>query len=175
MNYIENIVIAKPDYCVPAVLEMVLKHYNISNITQDDIAAQFTINQSIYESNPDLWGIIIEKNTINEFFRKNNFSLVEEFISINSYLDEYFMAEKIAQLLSEKFTVICGYNYSWLFGNRDNTFGHVSIITEITPNYDKVKIIDPGPKNPGIKWIDTYSLYCAIKAKRDGLWCIKET
>lgn len=35
-------------------------------------------------------------------------------------------------------------------------------------------LFDPGPRNFGIKKVDTYRLFCGIKHKKDGLWCICE-
>lgn len=39
-NYYEQIV-EKPNFCVPAVLQMVLKHFGVKGMTQDEIATQF--------------------------------------------------------------------------------------------------------------------------------------
>ena len=171
-NYIQKPVVAKPNYCVPAVLEMVLMHYGIQGITQDNIAAQLTIvpeNKGVEHIN---WGAHINDNTINLFFQKNGIELIEKYIPINQIMDSYFFEEKVRDLLHQKISIICGYNYTWLFGNREDSFRHVSIIVDTCSESEKILILDPGPKDSGYKYVSTEDLYYSIKAGKDGLWCI---
>lgn len=42
-EYVEHLVIAKHNYCVPAVLQTVLGHYGIRVFTQEIIAEQLTM------------------------------------------------------------------------------------------------------------------------------------
>lgn len=54
--YTDDVVVAQPNYCVPAVMEMVLKHHSISSFSQDDIAQQLNIAPSDDDIDPKLWG-----------------------------------------------------------------------------------------------------------------------
>lgn len=171
-QYTNDIIIARPNYCVPAVLEMVLNHHGIFAYTQDDIAQQLEIVSADEKNDPRFWGTQISNNTINDFFSQNSISLREQFISIHNFMDDYFLGEEIASLLNQGASIICGYNYTWLFGNRDDVFGHVSIIVGVSNNREKIELLDPGPKNAGYKFVSTADLFSAIKARGDGLWCI---
>lgn len=173
MQYTNDIVVARPDYCVPAVLEMVLKHHNVSSFSQDDIAQQLNIIPADDFIDPKLWGAHISNDTLNHFFDENDIPLHEHYISVHNFMDEYFMGEAIASLLGEGDSIICGYNYTWLFGKKENRFGHVSIIVSISDNLERVELLDPGPKNAGYKTVEISDLYSAIKAHNDGLWCIQ--
>ena len=171
-RYTDDIVVAQPEYCVPAVLEMVLKHHGISSFTQDNIAQQLNIVPADDDVEPKFWGAQISNDTINNFFTRNGIALCEHFISIHNFMDDFFMGEEIASLLAKDMSIICGYNYSWLFGNKDDDFGHVSIIVGISNNRESVELLDPGPKNAGYKTVACVDLFSAIKARSDGLWCI---
>lgn len=167
-----KIVVAKKEYCIPAVLEMVLNIYDIKSLNQDDIASQFTINSS--QNTPEEeWGIVLDNNSINNFFERNDIPLVENFISINQIYDEYDFVDRVKKELLNS-VIICGYNYSYLYGNKDRNFSHVSIILDISDDCKSVYILDPGPKESGFKWVDLYDLYLAIKNRKDGLWCISK-
>lgn len=166
----KDLVIAQPFYCVPACLEMVLRHFGYTNLNQVTIARQLKINRD-YGSDEQTWGARITSNTLNDFFSENNINLVEKFISIHRFLDEYDMTDEIVKYL-ELGSIICGYNYSSLFGLDDRNYQHVSIVSSFDCINDKVRIVDPGPKNSGIKWVDAEKLFYAIKRANDGLWCI---
>ena len=172
-RYTKDLVIAKPNYCVPASMLMVLQHYGIYELTQDNIADSLSITPINENIDHGLWGAHVDNNTLNNFFDKNCIGLTETFVSINSFMDEYFMSDKIEELLSNDVSIICGYNYMYLFGKREDTFGHVSIIFDISDDKRIISIIDPGPKNAGVKRVDASELFYAIKARNDGLWCIK--
>ena len=75
-------------------------------------------------------------------------------------------------MLKKDITVICGYNYSWLYGHKEDSFQHVSIVTEILERGNKVSLLDPGPKAAGYNIVNTEDLYYAIREANDGLWCI---
>lgn len=173
MQYTNDIIVARPNYCVPAVLEMVLNHHNISSFSQNDIAQQLNIVPADDSVDPELWGAHISDDTLNNFFAQNGIPLRERYISIHNFMDEYFMGEKIATLLVNGASIICGYNYTWLFGKKEDRFGHVSIIVSISDNFERVELLDPGPKNAGYKTVGSYDLFAAIKARNDGLWCIQ--
>lgn len=70
----------------------------------------------------------------------------EEFIPIGHFMDDYFMVEKIQELLKRDISVICGYNYTWLYGNQEDSFQHVSIITDVLLLEDKICLVDPDSK-----------------------------
>ena len=172
MKYLEKVVISKPNYCVPATLEMVLKHNNIMSITQDDIAVQLQIIPAEENVVPEMWGAQIKDNTINDFFVSNGIALREKYIPISHFMDEFFLADKISELLLKNVSIICGYNYSWLYGNHKDSYRHVSIIVGISLDNKTVELLDPGPKNAGYNTVRIDTLFDAIKAGHDGLWCI---
>jgi hypothetical protein len=41
MNNSYEPIVAKPNFCVPAVLQMVLKHCGVKEMTQDETASQY--------------------------------------------------------------------------------------------------------------------------------------
>lgn len=174
MKYIDKIVVAKPNWCVPAVLEMVLRHYGISDYTQYSIAEQLNIVPASDDIVATKWGAQIGNNTLNDFFGRNGIKLREDFHSIHLYMDEVFFADEIKTLLAKGITIVCGYSYTWLFGNREDSFGHVSIIVGISGDMQSIYLLDPGPKNAGYKSVSAQDLFYAIKARNDGLWCIQE-
>ena len=166
-----KIVKSKEFYCVPASLETILVRYGINNWDQNRIAEYFSINTD-YSSPQAIWGSIIKKDDINAFFINNSIGLREEFISVMRFVDEYFMVELIKKMLDAEISVICGYNYSSLFGDKKGDWGHVSIATNISDNFRNIELADPGPKYFGYKWVDACDLFNAIKARNDGLWCM---
>lgn len=171
-KYLEQLVISEPNWCVPAVLEMVLKHHRVDTFSQYEIARQLDIVPATDEIEHQKWGAQIRGTTINDFFRANMIPLHEEFIPINRFADECCMIEKIQELLTRNVSVICGYNYTWLYGKQEDTFQHVSIITDVMPQKDQICLLDPGPKDAGYKAVRAEDLFYAIRAACDGLWCI---
>ncbi len=171
-KYLEQVVTAEPNWCVPAVLEMILKHHGIFTFSQLDIAGQLNILPATDEVEHSKWGAQIRENTLNDFFEANVIPLHERFIPISHLLDDYLMIEKIKELLDDNVSIVCGYNYTFLYGNQEDTFQHVSIITEVLSQGSEVCLIDPGPKDAGYKTVKAEDLFYAIKAAKDGLWCI---
>jgi len=167
--------------CVATLLELILKNFGY-NVDRYEIADYFGVNIPFGEKinkiqnycnteDKNKYGIIINQDDINNFFYHYNIKLIEKFISINTLLEETFVP--MIQKMMEDSYVICGFDYGYVYDEPKNKYlGHVSIITEITD--DNVKIFDPGPRNFGIKYLDTYRLFCGIKNKKDGLWCICE-
>lgn len=171
-KYLERIIISEPNWCVPAVLEMVLRHYGINTLSQQDIAKQLDIVPATDEVEHRKWGTQIKENTINVFFEVNKIPLHENFIPIGHFMDDYFMVDKIRELLEKDITVVCGYNYTWLYGDREDSFQHVSIVTEILERGNEICLLDPGPEKAGYKVVKAEDLFYAIRAAKDGLWCI---
>lgn len=172
-KYLEQLVVSEPNWCVPATLEMVLKHHGIDTFSQHEIAKQLDIVSASDEVEHKRWGAQIKENTLNDFFVANMIPLHEEFIPIWHFMDDYFMAEKIQELLKSNISIVCGYNYTWLYGNKEDTFQHVSIIVNVLLQNDQICLLDPGPKNAGYKTVKSEDLFYAIRAARDGLWCIQ--
>lgn len=170
-KYVEQLVIAKPNWCVPAALEMVLIHHGIKTLSQAEIAEQLDIVSAEENVDHKKWGAQIKKNTINNFFETMSIQLHENFLSINYFQDDFFLEEEIQKLLKNNISIICGFNYTWLFGNKEDTFQHVSIIVDILQD-SKVLLLDPGPRDAGYKTVKIQDLFYAIKAAKDGLWCI---
>ena len=67
-KYVDQIVISEPNWCVPAVMEMVLKHNGIGMFSQWDIAKQLDITPAKDEVDHKKWGAQIRKETLNDFF-----------------------------------------------------------------------------------------------------------
>lgn len=173
-NYMFAPVIAKRNYCVPATLQMVLEHYNIQGFDQDKIASSLSIVSDDDTVEHVKWGTQIDNDTLNNFFGNNHINLQEKYVPINHFMDGYFMIHRLKELLQNDISIICGYNYTWLFGNREDTYRHVSIIVDVDVMSEKVLLLDPGPKDAGYKYVSAEKLFCAIKAGRDGLWCISK-
>lgn len=173
-KYVEQIVIAKPNWCVPAALEMVLKHFGIEAYSQEIIAEQFEIVPATDNMNHSKWGAQINNGTINSFFTANQLALYEKYIPITHFYDEYSMVEIVRELLQKNTSIICGYNYTRLFGKGEDTFQHVSIIVELLAYDEEIRLLDPGPREAGYKTVKTVDLFYAIRAAQDGLWCIEE-
>lgn len=171
-NYVEKCVKARPNFCVPAVLEMVLQHYGISGFSQDDIAKQLNIFDADDNVDHRMWGAQIGNDTLNIFFATNHIQLEESYIPINHIIDDLFMGEIIKNKLSQNSSIICGYTYTWLFGSCEDTYGHVSIIVEYDEISNQIVLLDPGPKESGYKKVHAEDLFRAIKEAKDGLWCI---
>ncbi|OUO37945.1 C39 family peptidase [Flavonifractor sp. An306] len=172
-KYVINNVIAEQNWCVPATLEMVLKHFGFMDITQYDIAKQLIIVSDQECIDHKKWGAQIKTNTLNNFFSKNHIPLIEEYIPISHFIDDFFMIDKLEELLAKGITVVCGFNYTYLYSSREDTFQHVSIITEVVKGGREVTLLDPGPKDAGYKTVRAEDLFLAIQAAGDGLWCIK--
>lgn len=172
MNNSYEPIVAKPNFCVPAVLQMVLKHFGVKEMTQDEIASQLFITPDRNDVEHINWGARIENDTLNIFFQNNGLELQEKYISINQFMDSSFLIDKLQELIQKQVSIICGYNYTWLFGDREDTFRHVSIVVDVFLNEDKVLLLDPGPKDAGYKYVSADKLFYAIKAGKDGLWCI---
>lgn len=172
--YVEHLIIAKHNYCVPTVLQMVLEHYGIRGFTQEIIAEQLTMvpdDKNIDHAN---WGAQITDNTLNDFFKNNGINLYEHYIHINHFMDEYFLVMKYIicyKRESQLFMVLIIHGY---MGIRKITYRHVSIIVPFNPKSEMVNLLDPGPKEVGYKEVSADKLYQAIKAGKDGLWCINE-
>ena len=181
MKIEDSLIVAKPYLCVPAILETTLKYYGIFNFDQEKIASNFEIfvppnfnsRKPYYHETIDSnkWGIVLKDYSINTFFRNNSIPLRETFISIYTIYDEFNMKDLIEEMLKIDSVMICGYNYSAVFGENDSDIGHVSIIKGLKKGYEDIILLDPGPKNPGLKSVNSYDLYNAIKRKKDGI-CI---
>lgn len=162
--------IAKRNFCVPAVLQMLLEHHGIHGFSQERIAEQLVIIPDDNDIDHSTWGTQITNNTLNCFFKNNNIPLRERFIRSNIFIDEFYFEDEICELLKSNFSIICGFNYTTLFGNSEDTYRHVSIITDV--NKGIITLLDPGPKNSGYKEVSSYKLLQAINMAKDGLWCI---
>jgi hypothetical protein len=135
-----------------------------------------SISQSIknfeYTNDEDKWGIVIDKDTINNFFKKKNLPLIETYISI-SEIAEYNFYDILNTAILNNNHVIFGYDYNLLFKNIKSKIGHVSLISRVISD-SIIEIYNPGPENWGLKQFKLDDLYYAIKAKNDGLWIISK-
>jgi hypothetical protein len=132
-----------------------------------------SIKKYEYSTEKKKWGILLEEESINSFFKKRNLPFVEMYIPIN-IITEYNFFNILSTAISNNNHIIFGYDYTMLYEGIKGDIGHVSIVNHITSK-DIIEIIDPGPKNYGVKQISIYELYCSIKSWNDGLWIIKKT
>lgn len=175
-------IIAENYLCVPAVLETILKSEDVLEIDKYMIANYFgvvlppevvypqVLNYSHSEDSKEQ-GIILKHDSINNFFKDNKIPMNELYVRIN-FIDRDFFADYIYdQLISGKH-IVCGYEYHTLYKNIGKYSGHVSVITDVDVKKDVLYLLDPGPKNPGLKTFLAQDLYCAISKAKDGLWII---
>lgn len=85
--------------CIGAVLESILIRNNYKKYSQYDIINEFgltvpktakvfeKINNITYSDNPNDWGVKLEYDSLNTFFKKERINLVEEYISIREIVD----------------------------------------------------------------------------------------
>lgn len=177
----ENLV-ADNYLCVPTVLEIILKSENVPNFDKYMIANYFGVvlpQQVVYSQISNYshsedsihQGITLKRDSINNFFKKNNIPLKEHFVWIK-YIDRDFFSDFIYENLISGKHIICGYEYNTLYKKTGKYAGHVSIITTADPNKDVLCLLDPGPNSPGLKTISAQDLYYAILRAKDGLWVI---
>jgi len=179
-NY--ELIVAESYLCIPATLKTILKSEGfISTISQYEIADYFGINVPLDYKTKDLininrtsnsneWGIKLNKESINSFFKFYNIPLHERYIPINTLLDWEF-SDTIINAINEKKHIVCGYSNNLLFNDKEGKIGHVSLITGISDN--EIEILNPGPDNSGFQRVDLYQLYNSIRLKKDGLWLIE--
>lgn len=139
-NYLFEPIIAKKNMCVPAVLQMVLHHFGV-DIDQTIISEQFNIVPDNDFNNPKVWGTHIYDDTLNEFFQKNSINLKEKYIPINHFMDSIFFVDELKEMLTKEIVIICGYNYTWLFGNKEDVFQHVSIVVDVFENKNEIILL----------------------------------
>ena len=175
--------IARNNFCVPAVLCSIL-HAESYSVTQEAIADVLGITVPInaaetvsdisnvkFSDNDIDWGVKIKSNSLNDMFSRFDIKLRETYIPINTIAEECF-AEVLNLHLLEGEHIVCGFNYSSLYSLPYANYGHVSIICDVKS--DRVILLDPGPKDAGIKSVMADNLYLAIRKRADGLWCISK-
>lgn len=174
---------SKPFLCVASLLQIIIKTELNIDFDQNEIGNYFGVyvpldysgklSNIVRTSDKSKWGIIITKNEVNNFFKKNNLPLREQYLDISLYEDWSF-EEEIKSLLNNNVNLICGFDYGYLLNNYKPSFiGHVALLLSISENCrDSFKIYDPGPKEPGVKTVKSIELYNAIRLKRNGIWKI---
>jgi len=183
-NYTNTL--ARSNFCAPAVLCTIL-NYEGYKVTQETIAEMFGLTvplntaevfkdiQNVNFSNEDInWGVKIEKNSINDLFFKLDAKLHETFIPINTVTGEN-LSDVVSLHLFAGEHIVCGFNYSSLYSLAPANYRHASIICNVNVKEDRIFLLDPGPKDAGIKSVLAYDLYLAIMKCTDGLWCISRT
>lgn len=170
--------------CTGAVLEAILIRNNYKKYSQYDIINEFgltvpktakvfeKINNITYSDNPNDWGVKLEYDSLNTFFKKERINLVEEYISIREIADYRF--ELTLKSISDEFDVVFGFDYGRLNNIPDSySIGHVGLLLKLEG--ENLLYLDPGPRNYGVRKVNIDDLYIAIKNKSDGLWIIKST
>jgi len=170
--------------CFGAVLEAILIRNNYKKYSQYDIINKFgltvpktaTVSEKIknitYSDTPNDWGVNLEYDSLNTFFKKEGINLVEEYISIREIADYRF--EFTLKSISDEFDIAFGFDYGRLNNIPDSCgIGHVGLF--IKTEGENLLYLDPGPRNYGVHKVNIDALYRAIKNKSDGLWIIRLT
>ncbi len=138
--------------CVGACMEMILNRRKINNKGQIDIACDLGLivpekYKDIYpkaiigEKPKSGYGTQIQKEeySINNFFRKNNINLVEEFHFIDNvqYAKQFLLENKENDIL-----ICC--HCATLYDSPHANWGHMVLFDSI--NDDEVTILDPSDK-----------------------------
>ena len=165
-----NLIIAKPYYCVPAVLQMIAEIYpTTTDLTQEEIARIFIVKQPL--DNNDIktndYGVQITASKINTFIERFKLPLLEEYLSIFMIL-EWDFARILTEMIMSGRHIMVAFSYGELYGSSEKDIGHVSLITAIE-DQNNVVMLDPGPDRPGEKIVSLYDLYRAIHYKKAGL------
>jgi hypothetical protein len=173
---------AEPFLCVAALLQHIVHHELGREIKQYEIADYFGVNvpfgyigqiNAFNETDdPNKWGITVNNNALNAFFKSFNIPLVEKYFPISGYTDWSFEDFLLKEINSENY-IVCGFDYGFLFeGHNANNIGHVCLILTVDKSENTVQIFDPGPEQFGVKWVTAFELFCAIHKKHDGVWKI---
>jgi hypothetical protein len=170
--------------CIGAVLETMLVKNGYKKYSQYDIINEFgltvpktaefskKIKNITYSDDPNDWGVKIEYDSLNTFFRKEGIKLVEEYISIRKIADYGF--EQTLKSIADEFDVVFGYDYGILNNIPDYYgIGHVGLFLGLEG--ENLLYLDPGPRNYGVRKVNIDDLYNAVKNKSDGLWITKST
>lgn len=181
--------LAHPYLCVCALLEMIIRSSCNNGLRQVEIANYFGINAPRgflchgvdninYTDDPSKWGVIVRDNDINRLFYDYDIPLVESFISINLFEDWSF-EDKLDELLRSNAHLICGYAvHSDTASKTSQAIGHAVLILQVeqTGGLERdIMVYDPGPAPSGQRRIRGHRLFADVKARRDGIWVIRES
>lgn len=178
-----KLIVSKPYLCVATCLSIIIKSSLNKDISQEEIANYFGLYLPVkenvdiknvhYTSKPFEYGIRVKGNDVNLFFGDYNLPLYEEYKPI-TYFQDWEFQEEVTREISIGTHLICGYSFGKIFNDQTKIdIGHASILTKIV-NRNLCEILDPGPKDPGLKKVDCFALFSAIHHKKDGLWLIRE-
>ena len=177
--------IAENYFCVPAVLETVIKSEGYHNIDKYSIAEYFgvtlpshhgsLIKNINYSDKAEELGIVLKTDSINKFFNSFNIALIENYVKY-SIVDRDFFVDFIRDVLLSGKHIICGFEYYSLYDKTNSTTkdyaGHVSIVFNVDLEKNTIFLLDPGPRLPGVHAVLSDDLYYSISKANDGLWVI---
>lgn len=166
---------AEEGYCLPAIMEILLKTFGYNDMDQWTIAQKLCelTRQDVSSFAKD--GVIIKPDTLNAFFLRQGFKLHAQYTPFTEIYDEFAFECRLKNQCAQDSFVFCGYNYSWLFNKRNGTANHVSAICAVDSEFGKVVMFDPGPSNWGYKTVTIEDLWYALKVAQAGIWCIKHS
>lgn len=182
-NY--ELIISEDFLCVATVLEIILKAEGFSSISRFQIASWFGLclpdgfelkydfleKGIFYSKDANQWGIRIKNDSLNEFFSANNLPFQEKYFPINQIADFSFLDDLRNVFANSRHTIV-GFDYGKLFREERNLkIGHVGIVTQVVDE-ENCLLLDPGPRNPGLKKVSLEDLFDAIRSKKDGIWSI---
>ena len=137
----------------------------------DKIASYFQIITPGESDSDNDFGIHLSENSFSNILISLQIPLSEEYISISHTYPDLF-EETLTNLLQQKVHILCGYSYGSLFNDPSlEDIGHASIIS--CTKGGRIGIINPGPDNYGLNYVDDYALYQAIRYKHAGLWIFR--
>lgn len=168
--------------CVPACLQMVLHRNNLKCKSQEDIGYELGLivpsddrklfkKVRVGDKPHSGYGTQVnnEKYSINNFFIRNNFPLIEEY----HYIIDYKRVERFLKENVRADILVC-FHCGTLYGNEYEDWGHVCVIDSLCN--DEIILVDPDLRE-GYKVIKLNKLIEAIKKhgenNRAGFWLIK--
>lgn len=154
---------AKPFYCLPACLEIILKSIGVL-ASQDYFGEQIGIETA---SEKDLkLGTNVQLSALNNIARLLNLEYFFTYLRAAEF-EEWMFEEKLAALLQQGDHVICTLSAGRLYKNSDLELGHAVVVKKLEA--ERVEIVDPGPKDFGFKTYSLEQLYVASRYREGGL------
>lgn len=165
--------------CFATLIEMILNDIGIQKYTRFDIAEELGITLPLsergiiknanYSEDKFDWGICVDSEKLNSFFKMGEINLQSKYI----YATPYTMLKQ-ETLNWDKCYVIFLFSYGELTYNIElQEIGHSVLFIDM-PNSREVRIYDPGPKESGEKNVDCYRMEEAMYQRRAGYIIIHE-
>lgn len=195
LTHIESVqrhigVVAKPYLCFAACLQVAIKATLGTDLDQVAIANYLGVvlpegddvselldagvtNLTFNQGSPSLWGINPVLTEINAALKSERTPLFCEFERISLFQDWEFEERVFALTASHQFPIV-GFDYGYLLGTlRPGDQGHCAVCYGVQGPHGRcsVELYDPGPREAGIRIVDSQELYYAARKKQHGgIW-----